>query len=438
MRNRDGISVPPLDYGARLTQSETTIQNLKKVLAVNSQLNSTLDTGELLEIIMKTAAEVMQTHVSSLLLLDSSTGDLVFQVALGEKGGELKEKFRVKSGEGIAGSVAQTGKSLIVNDVSKDPRFAKRFDASTGFVTKSILCVPMNARGKIIGVLQAINPLSGGDFTGDDRELFEVFADQAAIAVENARMHSEILKQERAKQDLKIAHEIQQSILPDLAQMTYGIDIAARSLPARDVGGDFYDVIALDSFRVGILIGDVSGKGVPAALYMVRALSEFRFLAPKAENPAALITHLNKTLSNNTPFGMFVTLLYMVVDLSIKKLTFVSAGHHPILRYNTDTKKVAPLANTGGPPAGLADTSRYQQTLVPLTAGDVLITYTDGVTEGRNPAKEEYGLKRLEQAILRGASNASAYTKTILEDLKKFTQDADPHDDITVMAVRIP
>lgn len=412
--------------------------NLKKVLAVNGQLNSTLDPGELLEIIMKTAAEVMEAQVVSLLLLDPATRDLVFHVALGEKGGELKEKFRVKRGEGIAGTVAESGKSLIVNDVSKDPRFAKRFDASTGFVTKSILCVPMCAREKLIGVLQAINHLDGADFTQEECDLFEVFADQAAIAIENARLHTEILKQERAKQDLKIAHEIQQSILPDLAQIGYGVDVAARSLPARDVGGDFYDVIAIDSNQIGILIGDVSGKGVPAALYMVRALSEFRFLAPKVDTPAELIAQLNKSLSINSPFGMFVTLLYMVVDLSIKKMTFVSAGHHPILRYHSAQGKIESLSNAGGPPVGLSETSHYQQTLVPIASGDVLVVYTDGVTEGRSRTKEEYSLKRLEQCIMRGADSASAYTKMILEDLNRFTQDTEPHDDVTVLAVRIP
>ena len=167
------------------------VENLKKVLAVNAQLNSTLEIGALLEVIMKTAAEVMRTNTASLLLIDKETQDLVFQVALGEKGGELKEKFRVKLGEGIAGTVAQAGKSLTVNDVNKDVRFAKRFDNSTGFVTKAILCVPMHAKHKIIGVLQAINPVDDRLFSEEDQFLFETFADQAALEVGNGAEYIE-------------------------------------------------------------------------------------------------------------------------------------------------------------------------------------------------------------------------------------------------------
>ncbi|MDD5226482.1 MAG: GAF domain-containing protein, partial [Candidatus Omnitrophica bacterium] len=290
----------------RKTCEDRTVANLRKVLALTSVLNSTLKLNELLALIMKTSSEVMRSEVASLLLIDEVSNELVFRVALGGKGAELEEKFRVKMGEGIAGSVAASGKPEIVNDPQKDPRFAKRIDDSTGFVTRAILCVPMKAKGKVIGVLQAINPILRKGFDREDLELFETFADQAAIAIENARLHGEIVKQEKAKQALKIAHEIQQNFLPDLTSRRYGIDLCALTLPAFDVGGDLYDVISLDENRIGIILGDVSGKGVPAALYMVRAMSEYRFLAPQAKDPAELLTALNQRLSVNSPFGMFL------------------------------------------------------------------------------------------------------------------------------------
>lgn len=416
---------------------DSMIQNMKKVLAVNAQLNSTLELGALLEIIMRTAAEVMRTVTASLLLLDPASGDLLFQVALGEKGGELKEKFRVKKGEGIAGAVADTGKTLIVNDVRSDTRFAKRFDQSTGFVTKAILCVPMNARNKIIGVLQAINPVDGRDFSEEDRFLFETFADQAAIAVENARMHGEILKQERAKQDLKIAHDIQQNFLPDLSQNRFCVDVAAKTIPARDVGGDFYDVIALNDHTTALMTGDVSGKGVSAALYMVRAISEFRFLAQKFKNPSELLGVLNETLAKNSPFGMFVTLLYLIVDTKAMTLTYASAGHHPPVR-RSKNGTVDILENAGGPPAGLAEEGSFPQKTVSLQPGDAFFAYTDGVSEARNKKKEEYGLERFKKCVAVKASSAEAYAGALLEDLKRFADSADQHDDITVLSIAVP
>lgn len=417
-----------------MKNSESTIQNLKKVLAVNSQINSTLEIGSLLEIIMKTAAEVMQTEVASLLLMDFATQDLLFQVALGEKGGELKEKFRVKTGEGIAGSVAKTGQSLIVNDVSKDPRFAKRFDASTGFITKAILCVPMNARGKIIGVLQAINPLDSRTFTEDDQFLFETFADQAAIAVENARMHGEILKQERAKQELKIAAEIQQNFLPDLSQTKFNFEIAAATIPARDVGGDFYDVLALDSSRTGIVIGDVSGKGVPAALYMVRAITQYRFLAPRIPDAGKLLTELNHYLAQNSPFGMFVTLLYLIVDTQKKIVSYASAGHHAALK--TSAKGVELLEAPSGPPAGLDEKTKYANQEASLQKENLLLLYTDGILEARNAKKEEFGIRRIEET-LSGQKNSADAIHQIFEKIKTFASGVDQHDDMTLVAIKI-
>ncbi len=415
--------------------SDLTIQNLKKILAINAQLNSTLEIGALLEIIMKTAAEVMKTHVASLLRVDVDAGELVFQVALGDKGGELKDKFRVKIGEGIAGAVAQTGQSLIVNDVSNDARFAKRFDDSTGFITKAILCVPMHAKNKVIGVLQAINPVNGLPFSADDQFLFETFADQAAIALENARMHGEVLKQERTKQDLKIAYEIQQNYLPDLSRNQFCVEIAAKNIPALEVGGDFYDVVELDKHRVGVVIGDVSGKGIPAALYMVRAISEFRFLSHRLVNPSQLLHELNRVLSENSPFGMFVTLVYMVIDTETRVMNYASGGHHAVLRRETKSGKVEALENIGGPPVGLVEGSIYNQQEIKIEAGDAFFAYTDGVVEARNKNKEEYGIKRLEFCLKEKKASALDYADLILSDLKKFTGNTDPHDDITVIGM---
>lgn len=418
------------------TSPEQQVQNLKKVLAVNGRLNSTLDLNQLLEIIMNTATEVMRAETASLMLIDEATNELVFRVALGEIGEELKEKFRVKIGEGIAGTVAKTGQSLIVNDTRNDPRFAKRFDASTGFKSEAILCVPMIAKEKIIGVIEAINPLGRPGFDQDDLDLFETFSHLASIALENARMHGEILKQERMKRDLKIAHDIQQNFLPDLSKSAFSVDVSACSIPARDVGGDFYDVVPLDDGRTGIIIGDVSGKGVPAALYMVRAISEFRFLAQRLKSPAALLTQLNAVLAPNSPFGMFVTILYLVIDSRARAVEHSSAGHHPIFRCRAGSGSY--LENVGGPPVGLDETATYEQKTESVETGDTFVMYTDGVSEARNPAREEYGSERLKARLSGKIADAAEATRNVLEDVKHFVQQAEPHDDITVLAARVP
>jgi sigma-B regulation protein RsbU (phosphoserine phosphatase) len=423
---------------AKRDPADCTIANLRKVLALTSILNSTLQLNELLALIMKTSAEVMRSEVASLLLIDEASRELVFRVALGGKGADLEEKFRVKMGEGIAGSVAASGKPEIVNDPHRDPRFAKRFDDSTGFVTRAILCVPMSARGKVIGVLQAINPLERGGFSTDDLELFATFADQAALAIENARLHGETVKQEKAKQALKIAHEIQQNFLPDLTSRRYGIDLCALTLPAFDVGGDLYDVISLDEDRIGVILGDVSGKGVPAALYMVRAMSEYRFLAPQAKDPAELLTALNQRLSVNSPFGMFLTMICLLIDKHTNTVQYSSAGHLPILLRKAADGAAEVLKGTQSPPLGLMAETAFFLNTIHLETGDALFLYTDGVVEARDKRGKEYTIERLAECVRQEADSAGAYSERIFEEVRRFTTGADQHDDITALTVVMP
>lgn len=412
-----------------------TAENLRRILALNSKINSTLDLDELLAIIMTTAEEVVNAEAASLMLLDENSNELVFKVALGEKGSELKEKFRVKVGEGIAGWVAQKGESLLINDTQRDARFATRFDHATGFRSKAILCVPMRAKGKIIGILEAINPIGREVFSREDLSLLETFADQSSISVENARLHQSLVKQELAERELKIAREIQQSFLPNLAEMGLNLDIACRNIPAREVSGDFYDVFKLDESRTGVMIGDVSGKGVPASLYMVRAISDSRFLTPRYSNPAELLTELNVRLARDSRFGIFTTLLYLVADGREQVIEYASAGHHPILRRRSATGEIDSLPGERGMPLGLFDHAEFPLNRLVLEKGDVLYLYTDGITEARNSKGEEFKLEGLMHSLEAPCANAQTYAEQVFRDLSQFTQGTEPHDDITLVAL---
>lgn len=414
-----------------------TVENLKKVLALNGKINSTLDIDELLGIIMATAGEVMRAEAASLMLLDEESKELIFRVALGEKGSELKEKFRVKLGEGIAGWVAQSGESLIVNDPRTDKRFAGRFDDATGFQSKAIICVPMHAQNKIIGILEALNPIGRTEFSKEDLLLFQTFADQAAISVENARLHQALVEQELAARELKIAREIQQSFLPDLKELSLSVDIACRNIPAREVSGDFYDIIRLDESRTGVMIGDVSGKGVPASLYMVRAISDSRFLGPRYPNPADLLKELNNRLVRDSRFGIFTTLLYLVVDTKGLSVQYASAGHHPMVRRRAGSGAIDSVAGDSGMPLGLFENAEYALVTFEAKAGDTLFLYTDGITEARNAAGQEFELSRLKQAVAEAAPNSQGYADRLFQVLKEFTKGAEQHDDMTFAAITI-
>lgn len=414
------------------------VRNLEKILSLTAKINSTLDLDELLSVIMKTAEEVMETEAASLLLLDEETRELVFRVALGTKGSELREKFRVKVGEGIAGWVAKTGEPLIVDDASKDPRFASRFDRDTGFATKKIICVPLKTKGKVIGVLEAFNPRNRECFSSDDLSLFEVFANQSAIAIENAKLHRVLLAQEVAQRDLAIAHEIQQNFLPNLKEIPLGIELTARNIPAQAIGGDFYDVIKLDGEKIGILIGDVAGKGVPAALYMVKTISDARFLAFQFPKPGEFLTELNRRLVKDASRGTFTTLLYLVIDTQNLLLSYASAGHHPVLKRSARGSPIESLKQPNGIPIGIFEKADYVEERAEFESGDVFVLYTDGIIEARNPAREEYGIERLKHALRRKVLSSENCSTHVEEDLKLFVQNAPQHDDMTLIVIRIP
>ncbi len=410
---------------------------LRRVLAVNQQINSTLNLDELLGIVMSTAEGVVGAEAASLMLIDGSSNELVFKVALGEKGSKLVEKLRVRMGEGIAGTVAQTGKPLIVDRTHADPRFAPRFDQATDFSSRAILCVPLKSKGRVIGVLEALNPVGRDCFSGDDLDLFECFADQAAIAIENARLHAQILRQEKTRAELAIAREIQQGLLPDLSSASLGLDIAAAMVPAREVGGDFYDAIRLGESRVGVILGDVSGKGVPAALYMVRTLSDYRLLAPRSPGPAPLLEALNEGLSQDARRGMFVTLLSADVDPRTRTVRYASAGHLPLLLRRQRSGEVEVLDGAKGIPLGVMPGARYSQGEVTLQAGDLLVLFTDGILEARNRTGEEYSLARLKGCIAGPVQEMGELVQRTLRDLRGFTGEADPHDDVTLLALTV-
>ena len=201
------------------------------------------------------------------MLVDEKKKKLIFEVALGEKGEEVK-KIALPIDRGIAGETCTKGKPVLVNDVSQCKNFDCSFDEKTGFKTKSILCVPLKIKDSVIGVAEAINPCRKKEFDEDDIYLLSLFSNQVALAIEGARLHKKILLKKRLEDELNFARTIQQSFLPHEFPEDDRFSLYGVTHPARTVGGDFYDVFSLSDGRLGFTIGDVSGKGVPAALFM--------------------------------------------------------------------------------------------------------------------------------------------------------------------------
>jgi len=387
---------------------------------------------QILENVMTISKQVMNADASSLLLIDEKTNELVYEVALGTVGEKLKKEFRLKMGQGIAGTVAQEGKPLLLEDAYTHPKFYRGHDEATGYRTKSMITVPLKVRERITGVAQVINRLDGKPFDTDDLELFIALCSMVAIAIENAKMHMSLMEKQRLVKDMEFARTVQESFLPQKAPEVQGYRFSAHYTPALEVGGDFYDFIHLDKNLTGIVIGDVSGKGVSAALYMAKMGSDMRTLAFTERSPVEALAKLNDLLAERSRRGMFATLLYIELDSRSGKLIISNAGHLPPIIKKADGSLMS-LAKAGGAPLGMLPGMKFSQETVRLERGETVILYTDGIVEAMNAKEELYGYARFE-ALLRESPVDPGMLKTaIIEDVNRFTGLSPQHDDMTLV-----
>jgi sigma-B regulation protein RsbU (phosphoserine phosphatase) len=348
------------------------------------------------------------------------------------------QKIQLRVGEGIAGWVAQSGQPLIVPDVSKDTRFYSGSDEATGFKTRSILAVPLKVKDRIIGVAEVLNPLHDKSFTEDDLDLFSTFSRQVALAIENARMHRAMLEKQKLDQQLEAARTIQESFMPQAFPMDLQgrFEVAARSIPATQIGGDFFDFMMFDNDTLGLVIGDVSGKGVPAALYMARLVSDFRVTSQRHRDPAQTLRKMNAVLVERGRRGMFVTLQYAQLNAATGTVHFATGGHLPVYWLKGDGSAGEFISSGGGAPLGITPEAQFVPKTVQLSPGDYLVSFTDGVVEAKNLAMEQYTMQRLKTMLSRQWSSPKELVERVVEAVRQFTQKMPQQDDLTVVALK--
>lgn len=307
--------------------------------------------------------------------------------------------LRLSHDQGIVGNSVQTNEGRIVRDVSQDPNFHQGVDEQTGHTTKSILCAPMSVKGDRIGAIELINKRTNdGLFDNNDLNLLQALASSAALAILNARMSAALVEQERVKRELELAAEIQRSLLPEDGESDF--PIKGVNLPARTVSGDFYDFYPLDDGRIAFTLGDVSGKGMNAALLMAKTASLLRCLGKSIKEPGRLLAIVNDEICETATRGMFVTLVHGVYDPACGYVRLANAGHEPPLILSKDGAFKA--IDAEAPPLGIAPSmlgaESFPETDFNLNDGKLFV-FTDGVTEGYIAKGEELGVDGL-KAIL--------------------------------------
>ncbi len=398
------------------------------LLEVGRALALPLDLTQTLEAIMDQLRRIVHYDAAAIYLLDRETHEVVSEASRGYP--SHFDQDTLKIGEGIVGWVAKTGESVTVADARADRRyFAARPE------TRSEIACPIVSRGRIIGVFNLENDDLDAYHEGH-LEFLKTFASQAAAAIERARLLDQAMQARNLERELEIARGIQASFLPTTPPTMPGLDLAGLNIPYRDVGGDYYDWIRIVDNQIGLAIGDVSGKGVAAALLMAAFRAS---LLAEIRNHYAIrriLQKVNRLLFESTEPGKFVTAFYGVLDAKNRVFTFSNAGHNPPLLLHADGR--AEWLTEGGLALGVLEDTTYEERPTPLTTGDVLVLYTDGVTEAANEHEEEFGVERLEALVRANAKRPAAeIVEAIRTQVNDFTGERHLNDDLTLLVARL-
>jgi sigma-B regulation protein RsbU (phosphoserine phosphatase) len=415
---------------------QSTDDRLALLYDLSRVFNSTLDLDEVLNRVMDEVISITRAE-RGFVMLREDDGQLTFRVARGIDQTTIQDpQFQVS--RSIVERVAREGEPLLTSDALQDDRLSTRLSV-TILGLRSVLCVPLKTREGISGVVYVDSRIRAGIFSPADLDLLTAIAASAAIAIENARLYQVAVERGRLERELQMARETQSSLLPRETPRVPGWEFAARWQPARHVGGDYYDFISLDGGRIGLVIADVSDKGMSAALFMAMTRSTVRASVGHAPSPAAGVALANRLICADSSGGMFVTLFYALLDPATGEMTYVNAGHNPPLllerRHPAERKTLTELTRTGMALGVLEDTS-FEQRTIQIDPGDSVFLYTDGVTDAMGADGQEFGADRLLCMLEeQGRAPAGQMLDAIESALHGHVGDTPQADDVTIVAV---
>lgn len=393
------------------------------------ELTSILNLDELLGRIAELVRRLIDYQMFSILLLDPSGEKLQHRFSL-----RFNENIHLKNeipiGRGLVGSAAESKQAVLVPDVSKDPRYVEANPE-----TRSELTVPLIYKDKVIGVLD-LEHTRRGFFTDEHKRTMTTLAAQIAIAVENARLYEEVERQERRlERDLALARELQFRLLPQAWPKLNHLDVAAKFVPARAIGGDLYDFIPYSMSRLGLAVGDVSGKGAPAAIYAALVSGILRSHAPIEPGPAEMLSAVNLSLAERRIEAQFVSIIYAVWDDEQRTLTVANSGlPRPIFMHGGKNEVI----ETTGLPLGLFDEAEYEEFSFKMKTGDMFVFFSDGILDARNRRGEMFGRGRVEKIISECTEqSADCIVQSLFKAVAEHSAGVEAFDDQTVVAIRV-
>ena len=423
---------------ATITQSSKQIldtqpaEKLAFLLTMTTELTQTLNLEELLPKIVESLFQIFRQADRGFIIL-ADEDKLIPKVIKTRRG---NDDASARFSRRIVNRCLETGEALLSEDASAD----KRFDLSQSIADcriRSVMCAPLVGRssGQALGVIQLDTQDRFKKFTQDDVKLLVAVGGQAAVALENAKMHESLVARAGLERDLKLAHQVQLSFLPKKPPQVAGYEFFAHYESALEVGGDYYDFIPLPGGRLAVMVGDVAGKGVPAALLMAKVSSDARFTMLTEAGPPEAVFRLNELMQEAGMLDRFVTLGAGLLDPVAHHVTFVNAGHMPPMIYRQASAKLEEAMGRDllGFPLGVADGIPYESATVALESGDLVLMFSDGVTDAKNKQGVDFQMDGLNAAFNAGPKTPQAIGQRLIAAVRQHSLGCKQHDDITVV-----
>lgn len=425
-------SYPPLD-GLTTDQLKHRLEGLHRVLDATRGLAMEIDLSKILDLMVHAARLAVDCERASLFQYDPDTNEL-YSTSVTEL--EIAE-IRLSADQGIAGDVVRQRKMVNVPDVRVDPRWNDRVDRETGFNTHTVLAAPLISPldDRLLGVFVLLNN-RGGPFDDFDEEMLELFSQHASIALDRARLVSELTRRRTVEAALKVARDIQRGFMPRKLPRVPGYEIAHWWFPHQAVGGDYCDVLEMNDGRLGLVVADVSGHGIGPSLIMASVRAALKALVREQTCTNSLLDHVNQALSVDLQDGRFITMIMAALDPQTHRVEFCNAGHSPALHYIHQEDKFLALPPSGTP-LGVRDDPYKQGEPFEMQQGDFLILCTDGIVEAVDEHDEPFGQARLEAVVRRHLDvPVDVLVKALGEAVTDHFHGESPPDDLTVLVLK--
>ena len=416
----------------------TTTDKLRMLLDITKKISRSLDLQEVLNLVMDTLDSLIPYDAAGIFLVKCSDKSAVaegeepcvFQ-AESVRGYDIEEltNLHLKLGEGLIGQVALTSEPVTSPDVRKNPNYINARSE-----TRSEMVAPIISNTEVIGVFDLESDELNA-YSEDDLEVLMLLASQVAIIIEKVMLHEQLIEKKRLEGQLEVARQVQLELLPARDPQLDGYDISAYNFPTEEVSGDYYDWVRIYDDQIGLVIADVSGKGVPAALLMAFLRASLRAATHIGYSPHISMAKVNYLLWESIERNQFVTAFYGILDVTNKTLAYTNAGHNPpiLLKQNGDLSFI----DRGSVPLGMFRDTRYHEYYLTTEPGDILMLYTDGVTEAQNPQGEEFGRDRLAKAVkLNRQLGARELITAVHAEVLEWTDGRGATDDVTFFVIK--